>query len=202
MPIKPFIIATLLILGGCTTTTEHTSFLVLETPQTFPESGIQPHPDLSIGLGPIRLPDMLDRPQVVTRLDSNRVKLADFHHWAGGLENNIYRVLQENLMMLLDTDRVTPYPWPRYRKLHYQVGLDVLRFDGTPGQRVRLSGLWNLLDGEGRKEYLVERFDIVEETETATYAALAAAQSRALGQLAQRIAAGIENHLSINPATK
>ena len=202
MYLKPLFIAGLLLLAGCDTLpSKQTNFLVLEPQKTFDSTPLRHHPDLSIGLGPIRLNDILDRPQVVTHIDSNRVRLDDFQHWAGGLEDNIYRVLQQNLMALLGTDRVTPYPWPRYRKLDYQVGLDILRFDGAPGGEAHLLGLWNLLDGEGRTEYLVKKFDIVEPVEGTGYAKLAAALSRTLGRLSEDIAATIEARLNKREGT-
>jgi len=45
--------------------------------------------DATIGLGPIRLPELLDRPQIVIRTGSNRLQLAEDRRWAESLAENI-----------------------------------------------------------------------------------------------------------------
>ena len=50
-----------------------------------------------IGVGPITLPKYLDRPQIVTRAGSNQLALAEFDRWAEPLQDNVARVLAENL---------------------------------------------------------------------------------------------------------
>jgi len=95
MKIKSYLLPWILsvgLLAGCAGTTQHTRFLVL-SPQTPETLGGQASPTagLSIGLGPIKIPDILDRPQIVTRIDNNRLQLAEFHHWAGQLDGTFTR---------------------------------------------------------------------------------------------------------------
>ena len=42
-----------------------------------------------IGLGPIRLPEYLDRPQMVVAVSENKYKLIESHRWAEKLDQNI-----------------------------------------------------------------------------------------------------------------
>jgi hypothetical protein len=114
--------------------------------------------------------------------------LAEFHRWAGDLKANISQLLSARLAARLGVERVALYPWPSYRKLHYQVRVDVTRFDGSLGGDVWLQGAWFLLDGDGRQEHLLELFSLRQATNGPEYADLVAAQSRLVIQLADDIA--------------
>src|SRR5262245_24922482 len=104
----------LLVLSGCLGSTPPTQFYVLP-PLTggdtaAPTAG-QRAPTL--GVGPVTVPPYLDRPQIVTRASRVKLALADFEQWAGPLPDTIARVLAENLALLIPTDRVVLFPWPR-----------------------------------------------------------------------------------------
>ncbi|MDP9143957.1 MAG: PqiC family protein, partial [Actinomycetota bacterium] len=100
-----------------------------------------------IGVGPITIPKYLDRPQIVTRAGSNQLALAEFDRWAEPLQDNLARVLAENLALLIPTDQILLYAWPRSATLDYQVMVEVLHFDGWLGSESRLLALWSILDG-------------------------------------------------------
>ena len=57
-----------------------------------------------IGVGPITVPKYLDRPQIVTRSGRNQLALGEFDRWAEPLQDNVLRVLAENLAFLIPTD--------------------------------------------------------------------------------------------------
>ena len=54
-----------------------------------PDSGAGP----SLIVGPVSLPDVIDRPQIVRIVDGVRVEVADTHRWSGNLRNEIARRL-------------------------------------------------------------------------------------------------------------
>jgi len=76
------LICSLTVLGGCAST-EPSRFYILhslsgseaETQIAAAENGV------AIGIGPIELPEYLDRPQIVTRLSKNELQLAEFDQW-------------------------------------------------------------------------------------------------------------------------
>ena len=84
---------------------------------------------VALGIGPVALPDYLDRPEIVTRSSGNELSLADFDQWAGRLEDNFTRVLAENLSSILETDRVSLYPWKSSTPVDFQVTVEVSRFE-------------------------------------------------------------------------
>src|SRR5262249_57455732 len=67
--------------------------------------------DAFLGIGPIKFPGYLDRPELVTRSSPNRFEVAENDRWAEPLEENFVRVLTRNLAALMKSDRIVTYPW-------------------------------------------------------------------------------------------
>lgn len=147
--------------------------------------------EVSLGIGPVILPELLDRPQIVTRATEHRVDLAEYHRWAGELEAELTRALAQNLMQRLHTDRIRFHPWPSAQAPEYQVTVQFFRFDGAPGTGAVLDGLWRILDGRRECELRVQRFHIEQSPMGEDYAALVGAMSRGVGRLSDEIAAAV-----------
>ncbi|MEI7636385.1 MAG: PqiC family protein [Syntrophus sp. (in: bacteria)] len=147
-----------------------------------------------IGVGPVSIPDSLDRPQIVTLSGENEVRIAEFDRWSGGsYRDEIARVMTENLAVLLPSQRVVSYAWGRRVSLNRQITVDILRLDGVLGKTVILKANWAILEESGTKTILVRRSDISEPVNGGDYASLAAALSRALGTLSREIAAAAQS---------
>ena len=139
-------VASLLGLGACASTPSH--FYVLNTlsaSETMPATAAAQGPVIRVG--PITLPKYLDRPQIVTRVGRHQLALGEFDRWAEPLQDNVLRVLAEDLARLIPTDHLRLHPWPRSANLDYQVTVDVLHFDGWLGGESTLLALWSILDG-------------------------------------------------------
>lgn len=141
--------------------------------------------DLGLGVGPIRTPAYLDRPQIVTRSGENQLELASFDRWAEPLGESVARVTATNLARLLGTERLQRHPWRDSRAVQLAVEIDVLRFDGRWGESVTLEAFWTVR-AEGAT--LQRSSHIAEPLGGRDYAELAAAMSRALATLAHEIA--------------
>jgi uncharacterized lipoprotein YmbA len=181
------------LLAGCLGgTTPTPNFYVLDARVSQETSKIDAATDVAIGVGPIVLPDTVRRPQIVTREGAHSIELAEFHRWGGDLSANMTRLMAEVLMQRLATDRVALYPWPSYRQLHYQIRVDVLRFDGALGGDAVLEGTWTLLDGDGTRELSVSGFAFTEPSRGGEYPHLVEAFSRLTVRLAEQIAGSIK----------
>ena len=188
------LIYSLMILGGCATT-EPSRFYLLH-PMASPEQEAQVTKEedgVTIVVGPVELPEYLDRPQIVTRVSKNELKLAEFDQWAESLNPNILRVLAENLSILLSTDWIFMYPWTRSSKIDYQIELLVTRFDGTLGDSVVLDALWAILKGDSREVLLTSKSTLKQPTGGQDYGALVSAKSQALANLSREIADAIRS---------
>ena len=51
-----------------------------------------------MAVGPITIPASVDRPQIVVAMSPNQVRLDEFNRWVSPLQNNIGRVVAENLV--------------------------------------------------------------------------------------------------------
>jgi uncharacterized lipoprotein YmbA len=145
-------------------------------------------PELGLIVGPIEFPRYLDRPEIVTRDGSHRLVLNDANRWGGSLRNDVLRVIADDLARLLGTARVVIYPTePRYPAT-YRVLLDVRELEGVPGQQVALRARWTIAAVAGGRALAVEESRIEQPIASASYEALVAAQSAALGTLTHQIA--------------
>lgn len=179
----------LLILAGCIgAPTKRSDFYVLSSYPGTPVRTSSAGNLLAVELGPLSLPEVYDRPQIVTRNEANRISFAEFDRWGGELGKDLARVLARDLMTRLDTESIVPYPWPGRRRPDFQVTVQLFRFDGTLGGEVELEGIWRILDGAGGCELAADGYSISEATEGSGYAELVSAMSRSIATLSQRIA--------------
>lgn len=101
---------------------------------------------LVLGLGPIKLPDYLDRSEIVTRADSNRLQFSENDHWAEPLKNNFTRVLSQNLSSLLGNLQIVNFPWYSSTHIDYQIAVTVDRFECEGQGNARLAARWSIND--------------------------------------------------------
>ena len=64
-----------------------------------------------IGLGPIRIPEYLNRPQMIVAIADNQYRLFENHRWAEPLDQNISLALFKALPRQTGTDRIVRFPW-------------------------------------------------------------------------------------------
>lgn len=188
-------------LSGCLGKSQSSRFYTL-TPmpedQAVSKSEV-PARNAAVGIGPVKLADYLDQSKLVTRTSDNQMIVAEYDQWAGSLKSNLTNVLADNIGFLLPTDRIYFYPWRTSVPIDYQVVLDVVRCDGRLGKYARLVARWSLLGGPDKKPLAVTRSSIHEPVTGSDYAALVAAQSRALTKLSQEIVAAIHASSGIKP---
>ncbi len=190
----PAFVALLLMLGGCANS-QPSRFYLLESISGAVEAEASTALDRSIcvGIGPVSIPDYLDRPQMVTRTKQNSVQLAEFDRWAEPLSGSVSRTVAGNVASLLHTDSVMPSPWPASVDVTYQVLIDVYRFDGVPGEKAILDAQWSILGGRGKKVLLRKRSTFLEAIQGPSFSALVTAESRALGSLSREIASAVKS---------
>ena len=151
------LLAGLLTFNGCLggpSPTPATRFYVLNSIYN-QENVSRPQPvinldeNVSLGIGPVRLSQVLDRPQIIMRTSQNEIRVADLDRWAAPLQENITNVLTDNLTTLLSTGSILKFPWKTTLPIEYQIVLEITRFDGMPGGNVDLRARWAILGENG-----------------------------------------------------
>ena len=142
--------------------------------------------NLRIGVGPVEIPRLLNRPQIISRKNSNEIKMTEDHQWGGSYKEEIIQSLTDNLSALLKTDSVEQYPWKFSFKPSYQVRINIERFDGEIGKSVTLKARWRLL--KNNTEILVKQTLINISVDGKSYGDYVKAQSLALQSLSKQIA--------------
>ena len=155
-----------------------------------PPAGLTSSSIPTIGIGPIKLPEYLDRDEVVTRVGPNRLELSDQDRWAEPLDNNFKQVIAQDLTQLLGTHSITFYPWPGTTRVDYQVRIDVYRFETDPSASAQLVAHWQVLDGS-RKLLYANDSSLSEQAQPGEPGA--AALSRTVDGLARQIASAIQS---------
>jgi hypothetical protein len=138
-------------------------------------------------IGPVSLPQRVDRPQMVVRVAPHRVELLEQHRWAEPLKSAIERLLAAEIGRLLGSDRVSPHAGDGSVRPDVRVTVDVLQFDGSPGESVTVEAQWRILPAGGAA--LPGRSLVREATGSEDYDALTAAFGRAVAQIGADIAA-------------
>lgn len=134
-----------LLLSACTTTSE-THFYVLNPLSLSSQSAASEAPKRLIGLGPVTVPALLERRQIVTRTGDNSVTSSEFHQWAAPLKESLTETLAQNLSVLLPNDIVKAYPWSAYGEMDFHIIIDIIRFETNAAQTAELTANWSIMD--------------------------------------------------------
>lgn len=181
----------LAVLVGCSTSPT-ASFFTLDAVNiqrdTYPARGI------SVVVGAVSVPDLVDRPQFVIRQSENQVKLDEYSRWADSLKSQIPRVVAADLAQYLQGARVSVTWSGENAAAVYRVRIEIQRFDGAPGDAATVEALWSVVPPKGGAE-LTGRTVAREPCAAADSAALAAAYSRALDAVSRDIAGAIHGRL-------
>ena len=185
-----FACALSLALAGCLGSSRPSRFYTLAPLQIRNGQGGTP-PDATLAVGPIEIPESIDRQQIVTRTGANELVVAEFDRWGGSLDTEISGALVATVRDRLASQQIAVAPWrsailsgvgPSYR-----AAVSVSRFDGIPGQSVVLQGRWELI-GQSGESLGVRGATVTEKIDGAGYDALVAAMQRALVRFGQQMA--------------
>jgi uncharacterized lipoprotein YmbA len=140
-----------------------------------------------IGLGPLTLPALLDRQQIVTRTENNGILLSEFHQWAAPLKGNVIDVLSKNLEAQQANIIVRGYPWSAYGDMDYRVIIDISRFDSQLSKSANLEASWAIM--EEKKHTIVSngRTNLKQPLNDASYQSAVLALEKLLSEFSQQL---------------
>jgi uncharacterized lipoprotein YmbA len=169
-----------LLLVGCASSSPPARFYTLQALVPPVEHGSIDFGDQWVGIGPVRVPDYLDRPQIVTRGDVHRIQIHEFDRWADRVGDRILTVLMENVARLSDSKRVAPYPWAAAFRPDRRVVGEILAFEADSSGGVVLRTRWLVGAPGAPVEGDVRVSEYMENAATGDFDSITAAMSRAL----------------------
>ncbi|MEO8133206.1 MAG: PqiC family protein [Betaproteobacteria bacterium] len=177
------------LVAGCSTPTSRFYTLSRSVPSAAAPANapVAATSAISVIVGPVAIPAIVDMPQIVMSTGPNQVTVDEFNRWASPLQNNIARVVAENLVSMLGTPRVSLFQGSLAVEADFRVAIEVQSFDSAPGDAATLNAVWvvrRIKDGKAQ----TGRTSLREPAGAAGFDALAAAHSRALARMSQDIA--------------
>ena len=193
------LIVSIVFFAGCLGkgTQKPTEFYLLQ-PLDFSieEQGVAAGEGVVLGIGPVRVRDYLNRPQIVTRTSTNEIRIHDFNYWGEPLNTNFTAILAQNLSVLLSTDRILIFPYRSKQELplEYQVSVDVIRFDGEPGVEATLLAQYYIEEFKEnqRKKVVTRQPSFKKPLADKSFETLVAAMSELVADLSRQIAEEIK----------
>jgi uncharacterized protein len=189
------------VLAGCGSSPP-TNYYTLSSVAAVGQTG-SPTPTTAavIGVGPVSIPDYVDRPQIVTRQGAYAVALAANDQWAAPLSSMLPQVLVEDLSARLPADRIVAFPQVSGSALDYRVAVEIDRFDVDAENNATIAARWQIHGSASPGTLLVDEDRLSRHTEGTTYEAYVAALSAVVADLSQRIAEGLSTVRSAPPNT-
>ncbi len=190
-----------LLLSACISGGPATKYYTL-----FADKNIQPlvpgiPANISLGIGPIVLPDYLENPSIVTVSDSQRVIVSGYNVWAGDLKEGVSRVITDNLSSYYSSSNIWSFPWDVRTRPQYQVRVEFLDLSGVRGKELRLKAKWSLIDHEADTLLAIGQSSFSEQMGGTSYDAYVAALNQTLHRMSQTLADEVQQTLMQENAT-
>ena len=184
-----------LLLVGCGTSPKTQLYILnsIDRDTSVQQSEVQ---SMVIKVGPVSIPDTLDQQQIVTRLGSNALHADEYNRWSGDFQDDIQRILGENISILLPTSQVALGQETMLMPIDFQVIINVREFDGPLGGVVTLNANWTVARKGEKKTVVAKKSVLQEKTNGTDYKDYVAAQSRLLAKLSHEIANEIGDQLN------
>ena len=145
-----------------------------------------------VGIGPVEIPDYLDKPQIVTRTPANELSLSEFHLWGGSLKTDVTRVLIEDISSLLGSEPFTVVLWRAHVPGSYRVPISILRFDAVPDGSISLRAKWGIVAKDGKTVVSISESFKTKPVKGKEYKDIISAMSDTLADLSKEIASAIK----------
>jgi uncharacterized protein len=174
--------------AGCSRSPRVTYYTLEPVAQTLNTAATTVFPAVTVG--PVTLPEVVDRPQLVLRVAANRVNILETHRWAEPLRSEIPRAIAENLRRLLGSGGVSSYLQHAGTDAEFRVLVDIERFEASPEGIVTVEAAWSLRRVSGGAP-INGRSVVQEPVGDGGYESMAAAYGRALLAVSRDLAGAI-----------
>lgn len=142
-----------------------------------------------IGIGPVKIPEYQNRPQIVTQDTNNMITFAQFDRWGEPLELALPRLISANLSVILPGATIETSPWNLAVPVKYQVIMDIFRLESRLDKDMSFTVQWSVIDLENKKMMLIKKSEFSKPIEPHNYSGLAKTLSMECASLSAEIAA-------------
>lgn len=144
--------------------------------------------DVFIGVGPVKIPEYLDRPQIVTQSKEKMLKFAQFDRWGESLDLGMVRLIGEDLSVMFPGAKFTLYPWNLSIPVKYQVVVEIVQLDSELDKDLFLVAQWLVIDAQNTKTMIIKRSEFRQPIIPQNYSGLVKTLSMACASLSSEIA--------------
>ncbi|HEX7649591.1 MAG TPA: PqiC family protein [Noviherbaspirillum sp.] len=135
----------LLAVAGCASSPEARFYTLSSSSATSTPSAAAAGPArYSVAVGPVSVPETVDRPQLVIRRGDHRIEIAELHRWAQPLRLELVDALTATLERRLPQARIARYNVQAVRDPDCRVQMDIERFDAVLDVAVTVQGWWTV----------------------------------------------------------
>lgn len=128
-----------LLISGCGTSPP-VHYYTLDTIDVDYTRDLEGSPTMAIG--PLRMPEYLNRSQMVRRGAGSEMIVDDVNRWAEPLDDAIHRIVSSNVDALLESVIVASYPSTPMMPVEYRLVGRIGRFNSDPNGLVVLEVQW------------------------------------------------------------
>jgi uncharacterized lipoprotein YmbA len=153
--------------------------------------------DVLIGVGPVKIPEYQDRPQIVTQGKEKMLTFAQFDRWGESLDLGVARLIGEDLTVMLPGAKFTLHPWNASLSVKYQVVVEIVQLDSELDRDLFLVAQWQVIDVQNTKTLIIKRSEFRQPIIPQNYSGLVKTLSTACASLSSEIAealATLETH--------
>ncbi len=145
-------------------------------------------PNIIMAVGPVRIPEYLKRPQIVTWDKNGMLTFAQLDRWGEPLDIAFSRLISSNLMVLLNGVNMESYPWNIAVPVKYQVAVDFMQLESELDKDLFFVTQWSIIDAQNNKMVLTKRYEFRGPIKPHSYLGLAETLSSACVSLSLEIA--------------
>ncbi|MCK9574211.1 MAG: PqiC family protein [Candidatus Omnitrophica bacterium] len=141
-----------------------------------------------IGIGPVRIPEYLNRPQIVTNNKDKTIVFDEFNRWAESLDFAFARLINKDLTLMLKGASFQMFPWDLAVAVKYQVIADVIQLENNLNKDLVFITQWSIIDLEKKHAVFTKRSEFRQDIYPHNYYGLTEALSEVIMSLSAEIA--------------
>jgi uncharacterized lipoprotein YmbA len=191
------ILLALVFLIGCGSS-EPSKFYLLKSHDCDNEESALTLPDsISLGIGPIKIPDYLRRPSIAYYNSENEIIYSQLNRWAEPIEVNLSRIFRENLSCYLSTLNLHTYPWRNPKSITHELQIEIINLEISADTSLNLKALWKLYQFGNTDPMIKKLFRKNYEISEMDYNFIAKSKSNAISDLSAEISEAILIKLNV-----